>query len=111
MYCVQFFRVYASYKQHLKKKHGIRTAATRPVRSMTVCERCLEIFDNRHAFYTHARVSHGDVPREDVRSYDITMDQLREFGIMPRTLNWADEPETNSDDEVEIVDLKVEPEN
>lgn len=58
----------------------------------------------------HARVSHGDVPREDVRSYEITMDRLREFGIMPRTLNWADEPEENSDNDVEIVDMKIEPE-
>lgn len=53
---------------------------------------------------------HGDMPREDARSYDISMEQLCDFGVVPRTLNWADDTE-KSDDAVEILDLKMEPEN
>lgn len=78
------------------------------MRSMTVCERCLEIFDNRHTFFEHVRLFHGDMPREDVRSYEISLEQLRDFGIIPRTLNWADETEES---DLEILDMKIEPED
>lgn len=65
---------------------------------------------DRHAFRQHVRMHHGDMPREDAWSHDISMEQLCDFGVVPRTLNWADDTE-KSDDAVEILDLKMEPEN
>lgn len=78
---------------------------------MTVCGVCTQIFESRYYFKLHAATNHRERTVESIGSYELSMSQIRELGMVsgPTVEVNVHNSDSESDSESGNIAIKREP--